>query len=109
MSIHWSLKWSMFAASVISLSWFFAGWRQVNEHGGLSDWGVLLGGTATTLLLVTVQGYFIYFEEKAKGRLTKRVELFEKIEKFLEARKNAKCKNDQTGSITDSERQGGRK
>lgn len=88
MSIHWSLKWSIFAASVLSLSWFFAGWRQVNEHGGLGDWGVLAGGTAATLLLLTVQGYWIYAEEKVKGRLTKRVDLFEKIDKFLAERKN---------------------
>lgn len=86
MAIHWSLKWSMFAASVISLSWFFAGWRQVNETGGLADWGVLFGGTATTLFLLGVQGYWIYFEEKTKGKLMKRVELFEKINKFLSER-----------------------
>lgn len=88
MSIHWSLKWSIFAASVVSLSWFFAGWRAVNEHGALADWGLLAGGTATTLLLLSVQGYWIYFDEKAKGRLTKRVDLFEKINKFLVERKD---------------------
>lgn len=95
MSIHWSLKWSIFAASVIGLSWFFAGWRQVNEHGGLGDWGVLFGGTASTLLLLTVQGYWIYVEEKQKGKLTKRIELFEKIEKYMQDRKAIK---NQTGT-----------
>jgi hypothetical protein len=87
MSIHWSFKWSIFAASVLSLSWFFAGWRAVNEHGALQDWGTLAGGTATTLLLLTVQGYWIYFEEKDKGKLMKRVELFEKVRKFISERK----------------------
>lgn len=78
----------MFAASVVSLSWFFAGWRQVNQVGGLLDWGLLAGGTACTIFLVSVQGYWIYFEEKAKGRLTKRVELFDKIDKFISERKD---------------------
>lgn len=89
MSIHWSFKWSIFAASVLSLSWFFAGWRAVNEHGALGDWGLLAGGTTTTLLLLGVQGYWIYFEEKDKGKLMKRVELFETIRKFLDQRKQS--------------------
>lgn len=88
MSVHWSLKWSIFAASVISLSWFFAGWRQVNESGGLSDWALLAGGTASTLCLLGLQGYWIYFEEKNKGKLTKKIALFEKIHEKLEERRN---------------------
>lgn len=85
----------MFAASVISLSWFFAGWRQVNETGGIGDWGVLAGGTASTLLLLSVQGYWIYFDEKRKGNLTKKVEIFDKIDKYLSDRKSEKSsKND---------------
>ncbi len=92
----------MFAASVISLSWFFAGWRQVNEHGGIADWGVLAGGTAATLLLLSVQGYWIYFDEKGKGNLTKTVKLFDQIDKFLQDRKSAKS------SKNDSNNPGGR-
>ena len=88
MSTHWSIKWGMYAASVVSLSWFFAGWRQVNQTGGLQDWCLLVGGTASTLMLISVQGYYICFEEKEKGRLTKRVELFEKIHQFIDSRKN---------------------
>lgn len=87
MSVHWSLKWSMFAASVITLSWFFAGWRQVNQTGGLADWALLAGGTASTLALLGVQGYWIYSEEKLRGKLTKRIALFESIEKKLDERK----------------------
>lgn len=88
MSVHWSMKWSVFAASVVSLSWFFAGWRQVNEHGSIGDWGLLAGGTLATVAFVMVQGYWIYFEEKSKGKLTKRVDLFEKIYKHLQDRKS---------------------
>lgn len=90
MSAHWSLKWSIFAASVISLSWFFAGWRQVNETGGVSDWALLFGGTAATMCLLGVQGYWIYFEEKNKGKLTKRIALFESIYEKLEAKRKIK-------------------
>lgn len=74
-----AIKWSVFIASVITLSWFFAGWRQINESGQIGDWAVLVGGTVCTLLLLGVQAYWIYFEEKEKGKLIKRVELFEKI------------------------------
>lgn len=100
MSIHWSFKWSIFAGSVLSLSWFFAGWRQVNEAGGLADWGLLLGGTAATAALVLVQAYWIYFEEKGKGKLTKRVEFFEKINKKLEERR---LSNEQKSRSSDRE------
>ena len=86
MSVHKTVKWSVFIASVITLSWFFAGWRQVNESGQLSDWAVLIGGTLSTLLLLFVQGYWIYFEEKAKGRLTKHVDVYERIRARLESK-----------------------
>lgn len=87
MSIHWSIKWSAFIASTVSLSWFFAGWRQVNASGQLGDWGLLFAGIAVTLLLVMVQGYWIYAEEKGKGRLTKRFGMYEKIYELSQSRK----------------------
>lgn len=87
MSIHWSIKWSVFAASVISLSWFFAGWRQVNQTGQLTDWALLAIGTLLTLGFIMVQGYWIYFEEKKKGRLTKRIALYERVYEFLSAKR----------------------
>jgi len=77
--VHWTFRLTAFVASVITLSWFFAGWRQTQETGQFSDWLLLLEGTAFTLLLLGVQAYWIYFEEKAKGTLKKRIELFEKM------------------------------
>lgn len=77
--ITWFHKLLAFAASVMTLSWFFAGWRQVNEVGGPGDWALLAGGTILTLLLLGLQGYWAYFEEKEKGTLRRRVVLFEKI------------------------------
>ncbi len=81
--IHWGAKLIAFAASVISLSWFFAGWRQVNETQTVLDWLLLLGGTVATILLVGLQGYWMYFEEKAKGSLRKRIKIFEMIDDAL--------------------------
>jgi hypothetical protein len=83
MKIHWTLKCTAFIASVISLSWFFAGWRQ-------ADWYLLTGGAAGTLSLLLLQSYWIYFEEKARGRLSRRFELFEKIDRYLSAPKDRK-------------------
>lgn len=83
MAIHWTVKTSVFIASVVTLSWFFAGWRQVNESGTIGDWALLLAGTVSTLGLVLLQSYWIYFEEKEKGSLRKRVEIFEKIHDSL--------------------------
>lgn len=97
MSMHRLVKWSVFIASVITLSWFFAGWRQVNESGQIADWAVLAGGTLSTLALVTVQAYWIYFEEKEKGKLTKRVEIFEKVKARLD-----QCKGRQMVSRTNA-------
>src|SRR5262250_1993085 len=61
--LPWGIKLAVFAASVISLSWFFAGWRQIHEASTLASWSLLVGGTLATLLLLGVQGYWIYFEE----------------------------------------------
>jgi len=84
--LPWGIKLAVFAASVVSLSWFFAGWRQIHEASTLASWSLLVGGTLATLLLLGVQGYWIYFEEKDKGTLRKRVEIFERIGTLLEGR-----------------------
>lgn len=77
--IKWSYKIAAFLASVVSLSWFFAGWRQIHESATLLSWMIFLGAIMLTSLLICLQAYWIYFEEKAKGTLRKRIELFEKI------------------------------
>lgn len=102
MAIHWSLKMSAFVASVVSLSWFFAGWRQVNEKGGLGDWGLLFFGTGLTLSLLVLQGYWIYSEEKEKGSLRKRIGFYEFIHARLQAARVApkSGETDSSSSIT---------
>lgn len=86
MKMHWSLRYSMFIFSVISLSWFFAGWRGINEHGALADWALLVGATLLTLALLSVQGYWIYIEELTKGSLKRRIALFDRIHEKLSAK-----------------------
>jgi hypothetical protein len=77
--VHWAFRLTAFVASVVTLSWFFAGWRQIQETGLFADWLLLVSGTVFTVLLLGVQAYWIYFEEKDKGTLKKRIELFEKM------------------------------
>ena len=70
---------SIFVGAVLELSWFFEGWRQVQEGVTLPHCAMLLFGTATTIFFVGVQAYWIYLEEKFKGTLKKRFGLFERI------------------------------
>ena len=93
---HWTVKVSIFAASVISLSWFFAGWRQVVEAQTLGHWLLLAGALVLTLLLVGLQGYWIYFEESAKGTLRKRIKIYETIHDALEKRRSGDCCKEET-------------
>ncbi|MBX9667522.1 MAG: hypothetical protein K2X93_07885 [Candidatus Obscuribacterales bacterium] len=68
-----------FSLAVIALSWFFEGWRKINECPSFAHFGILLAGTIFTLVFLGVHGYWVYVEEKLKGTLKKRVELFERI------------------------------
>ncbi len=85
MKKHWSLRYSMFIFSVISLSWFFAGWRGIHEQGGVADWALLVGATLLTSALLVVQGYWIYIEELAKGSLKRRIGIFDRIHAKMSA------------------------
>ena len=86
MKAYTIMRIAAFAASVYSLSLFFAGFRQVMQTGQGGDWALLAGGTALTLGLLGLQGYWIYFEEKAKGSLKKQVRLFECVHDRIQAR-----------------------
>lgn len=74
-----------FSLTVITLSWFFEGWREVQKEPGLIPCAYLFFGTTLTMLLLGVQAYWIYIEEKSTGKLVRKVKLFDKIEaKLLE-------------------------
>jgi hypothetical protein len=68
-----------FILTTVALSWFFEGWREVAKEVTLPHCLVLFAGVAFTALLLGVQGYWIYVEEKLKGALKKRIGLFETI------------------------------
>jgi predicted negative regulator of RcsB-dependent stress response len=82
--IHWSIRYLAFALSTFTLSLFFAGWREVNTTMHWSGFLLLAAGVVLTLLLLMLQGYWIYFEEKNKGSLKKTSKLFESIYQMVE-------------------------
>lgn len=68
-----------FCCAVLTLSWFFEGWRQVNANPSVEHFALLLVGTVLTILFLGVHGYWVYIEEKSKGTLKRQFGLFEKI------------------------------
>jgi hypothetical protein len=85
MSIHWSVRYSTFAASVFTLSLFFAGWREVMQTGQPGAFALLAAGTLSTVLLLVVQAYWAYFDEKSKGKLVRPSKSFEKLHAYIDA------------------------
>lgn len=77
--IRFRVKALAFIMTVITLSWFFEGWRQVQQSPTILHLCVLLAGSLTTVMLVTLQAYWIYIEEKLNGRLRRRIGFFEKV------------------------------
>jgi len=82
-----------FTLTVITLSWFFEGWREVQKEPGLIPCAYLFFGTTLTLFLLAVQGYWIYIEEKSTGKLVRKVKLFDKIEAKLSEKKEPGKRN----------------
>ncbi len=68
-----------FIGTTIALSWFFEGWRRNQFQSHAPHIFVIVAGTALTIALLAVQGYWIYIEEKLRGTLKKRIGFYEKI------------------------------
>ncbi|CAN5622699.1 hypothetical protein BH10CYA1_BH10CYA1_42560 [soil metagenome] len=85
--VRFALKAVAFCAAVVSLSWFFQGWREVNQEPGIASVALLIFGTSLTLLILGTMGYWTYFEEKSKGTLRKKFKLYEDIHSRLQNRK----------------------
>lgn len=79
------IKVLAFSMTVITLSWFFEGWREVQREPGLVPIAYLFFGTTLTLGLLAVQGYWIYIEEKLSGKLIRKIKIYDKIEAKLQA------------------------
>ena len=85
--LRWEYKLTIFTVSVFALSLFFAGWREINTIGSVQSWLLFLAGILLTVVFVGFQAYWIYFEEKAKGNLKKKVEIFERLNHGIQAAK----------------------
>lgn len=97
--IRFGVKLVAFIAATISLSWFFEGWREINESPTLPHIAVIVGGTGLTLLILTVMAYWTYHEEKSKGTLKKKVQFFDRIRAdMIEQRAARTTTKSQTGS-----------
>jgi hypothetical protein len=81
-SLKVKLPWKVvaFVAATISLSLWFESWRQVSRVQSLAHIMFFLAATLLTLLLVWLQAFWIYLEEKSKGTLTRRVAYFDQLE-----------------------------
>jgi len=80
------VKLIAFVAATFSLSLFFEGWRQVNQDPSPMHWALLLTAVFLTTSLMWLQAFWIYVEEKSKGRLKRRVTHFDKLENFFTQR-----------------------
>lgn len=84
------IKLTVIVLSVLALSWFFEGLRQVQHGLTLGHIAVFLGGVISTAVLLWVQGFWIYLEEKYKGTLRKKIEHFDKLEEYWQRKKSRK-------------------
>jgi hypothetical protein len=83
MKISLSVKTAAFIASIIFMSWSFAGYRAIQQAPTLSNLCVLLAAVLATVLMLAVQGYWIYVEEMDKGTLRRKIVIFDRIHSWL--------------------------
>ena len=82
-------KLANFTCAVVSLSWFFEGWRQVGHGPGVNLGGVawLVAGTVGTLVFLFIHGMWVYMEEKSKGTLKRSLPVFDRFYAALTAKR----------------------
>ncbi len=83
------IKFAVIALSVVALSWFFEGCRQIKEGITLTHIATLIGGILFTAVLLWIQAFWIYLEEKYKGTLRRTNAHFEKVEAYWNSRKES--------------------
>ena len=88
--VKFAYKFVNFCLAAYALSWFFEGWREINKELTVGNAAILVAGTVATIFFLAVHFYWIYFEEKSKGTLKKRVELFEKINLATQSKRQEK-------------------
>ena len=65
LKIKFVYKFLAFVFSVVALSWFFEGTRQLQAGLSVSAIVYVLAGSLFTVALIGVQAFFIYAEEKS--------------------------------------------
>lgn len=85
LKVKFQAKATALVLSILSLSWFFEGVRHLKQSPDLGHMLFLVVPVLSTLLLLWVQAYWIYIEEKSKGTLKKTVVHFDRIEEWLKS------------------------
>lgn len=86
LKVKFQVKIAALVLSILSLSWFFEGIRNLKQSLDFTHIIFLVFPVISTLFLLWVQAYWIYIEEKSKGRLKKTVVHFDRIEEWLNAK-----------------------
>lgn len=102
LKIKFVYKFLAFVFSVIALSWFFEGTRQLQAGLSVSAIVYVLAGSLFTVALIGVQAFFIYAEEKSKDNRTRKIRLFDAVYERLT---RASC-SDKSDESTDPETHG---
>lgn len=84
--IKFSIKIGMFIMSVLALSGFFEAFRQIQAHFGLYTIGFMVVAILFNIIMLFSQAWLIYYEEKVRGNLKKRVDVFERLINYLESK-----------------------
>jgi hypothetical protein len=88
--VRFPIKAAVFVMAVMTLSWFFEGWRKIHESLSFTHVGLLIFGAVATIFLILVMSFWIYAEEKQKGSLVRSNALFEKLYQLVMKRAAAK-------------------
>ena len=102
LKIKFVYKFFAFVFSVVALSWFFEGTRQMQAGLSVSAIVYVLAGSLFTVALIGVQAFFIYAEEKSKDNRTRKIRLFDAVYERL-TRSSCSDKSDES---TDPETHG---
>lgn len=102
LKIKFVYKFFAFVFSVVALSWFFEGTRQMQAGLSVSAIVYVLAGSLLTVALIGVQAFFIYAEEKSKDNRTRKIRLFDAVYERL-TRPSCRDKSDES---TDPETHG---
>ncbi len=102
LKIKFVYKFFAFVFSVVALSWFFEGTRQMQAGLSVSAIVYVLAGSLLTVALIGLQAFFIYAEEKSKDNRTRKIRLFDAVYERLT---RPSC-SDKSNESTDPETHG---